>query len=163
MYVYVGKFLGTHGLKGEIKLKSNFEYIDRILKKGFNFYIGDNKNKEIFSNYRIHKGNYLVVFKGLEDINLIEKYINKKVYVLRDDLNLDANSLVYEDYIGLSCYFNDEFFGMVEDIVDYGRGNYVFIIQGEKEIIIPFSNNFIDKVKDNIIYFKNVRGFLSED
>lgn len=82
LYVYVGKFLGTHGLKGEIKLKSNFEYIDRILKKGFNFYIGDNKNKEIFSNYRIHKGNYLVVFKGLEDINLIEKYINKKVYVL---------------------------------------------------------------------------------
>ena len=57
-------------------------------------------------------------------------------------------------------YFNDEFFGTVEDIVDYGRGNYVFIIQGEKEIIIPFSNNFIDKVKDNIIYFKNVRGFF---
>lgn len=163
-YVYIGKFLGTHGLKGEIKLKSDFKYIDRVLKKGFCFYIGFDKKKEIFLRFRVHKGNYLILFEGLEDINLVEKYINQKVYVLRDDLSLSSDQFVYEDYIGLSCYFNDKCFGMIDDIVNYGNSNYVFLIKDSiKEIIIPFNDNFIDYVKNDNIYFKNVEGFIDEN
>ena len=61
-YVYIGKFIGTHGLKGELKLKSSFLYIDKVLKKGFCFYIGSTKNKVYLSNYRYHNGCYLIAF-----------------------------------------------------------------------------------------------------
>ena len=44
-YVYVGKLVNTHGLKGEVKLLSNFDYKDYYFKKGIHFYIGDNKKK----------------------------------------------------------------------------------------------------------------------
>ena len=33
MYVYIGKLNGAHGLKGELKFKSDFLYLDRVLKK----------------------------------------------------------------------------------------------------------------------------------
>ena len=31
-YVYVGKLVNTHGLKGEVKLLSNFDYKDYYFK-----------------------------------------------------------------------------------------------------------------------------------
>ncbi len=73
-YVYVGKFIGTHGLKGELKLKSSFLYIDKVLKKGFCFYIGSAKNKVYLSNYRYHNGCYLITFEGFLDINLVDSF-----------------------------------------------------------------------------------------
>ena len=44
-YINIGKTTSTHGLKGELKLKSSFLYIDSILKKDFTFYIGDSKEE----------------------------------------------------------------------------------------------------------------------
>ena len=44
-YVNVGKIYTTHGLNGEVKVKSNFNYKDKIYVNGFNFYIG--KDKEL--------------------------------------------------------------------------------------------------------------------
>lgn len=32
-YVYVGKLVNTHGLKGEVKLLSNFDYKDYYFKR----------------------------------------------------------------------------------------------------------------------------------
>ena len=43
-YVNVGKIYTTHGLNGEVKVKSNFNYKDKIYVNGFNFYIGKDKN-----------------------------------------------------------------------------------------------------------------------
>ena len=45
-YINVGKIVNTHALKGEVRIISNFEYKERIFKKGFNLYIGQFKDKE---------------------------------------------------------------------------------------------------------------------
>lgn len=162
-YVYIGKFEGTHGIKGEIKLKSNFEYINRVLKENFALYIGEEKIKETFKKFRIHKEKYLIILKDLEDINLIEKYINKKVYVLKEDLLLEQGQLVYEDYIGMNCYYNEKYLGKIIDIVNCGNNNYVIEVKDKKEILIPFNDNFIEKTNDKNIYFKNMEGFIDEN
>ena len=162
-YIYIGKFAGTHALKGEIKLKTDFEYLDKILTKDFTYYIGKNKNKETLNSFRYHNGYYLMKFNNLENIDLVSKYINEKVYVIKEDLHLKENELVYEDYIDLNCYYNDKNFGIIKDIVCYGNNNYVFQIKGNKEILIPFNNNFIEKVTEKEIYFKNLEGFFDEN
>ena len=144
-YVYVGKFIGTHGLKGELKLKSSFIYKDKILKKGLCFYVGYTKKKIYLLNYRYHNGCYLMTFEGLQDINLVEDFKSEEVYVVRNDLNLKDNEHVFEDYIGLDCYEGETYLGKVNNIVDCGHNNYVFDIIGTKEILIPLNNVFIDK------------------
>ena len=47
-YVNVGKIYTTHGLNGEVKVKSNFNYKDKIYVNGFNFYIGKDKEGKIY-------------------------------------------------------------------------------------------------------------------
>ncbi len=161
-YVYVGKFVGTHGLKGELKLKSSFLYKDKILTSGFCFYIGDFKDKIKLVKYRFHNGVYLLTFDDLFDINLVEKYKSDDVYVLRDDLSLADNEFVFEDYIGLKCYYNDLYLGNVNDIIDGGNGNYIIQIIGDKEVLIPLNDEFISKVilNDRIV-FKEVEGLIN--
>ena len=34
-YIYIGDVVNTHGLKGEVRLISNFEYKKRVFKKNF--------------------------------------------------------------------------------------------------------------------------------
>ena len=144
-YVLIGKLCGSHGLKGEIKLDTDFQYLDRVLQEGANLYIGDNKTNVTLLKYRHHNKYELLTFNDYEDINLIERFKNNNIYVLRDDLNLNEDEFVFEDYIGLEAYFNNEKIGIINDIIDYGMNNYVFVI-GEKEVLIPVKQEFIDKV-----------------
>ena len=34
-YIYIGDIVNTHGLKGEVRLISDFEYKKKVFKKGF--------------------------------------------------------------------------------------------------------------------------------
>lgn len=161
-YVYIGKFNGTHGLRGEIKLKSNFDYIDKVLTNDFPFYIGKEKTLEKLNTNRYHNGHYLVSFKGLDDIDLIKKYVNNNVYILRSDLSIGSNYVI-EDLIGLkACYLNKEI-GIIKDIVDTGSKNRIFVIEGAKEILVPYNENFIDSVESTTVNLKNVEGFINEN
>ena len=160
-YINIGKITSTHGLKGELKLKSSFIYIDKVLIKDFSFFIGESKEKVELLKYRFHNGTYLLTFKGYEDINLVENLRNKEVYVLKEDIKLEKEEYLFEDYIGLKAYFNEEFIGNIKDILDCGNNNYVFYITGEKEILIPLNKKFIEEVllNDKVI-FKEVEGLL---
>ena len=104
-FIYVGKMNGSHGLKGELKLKSDFVYLDKIFKQGFTFYVGKNKEKVSFSKVRNHNGVWLITFLGYEDINLIDKFKNQYLYVNRDDLELGSDEFVFDDYLDLDCYY----------------------------------------------------------
>ena len=161
-YIYVGQINGTHGLKGELKLKSNFKYKDKILKENFNFYIGKEKTHEVLKKSRTHNKNELLTFKNKEDINLVEDLRNNKLYINKEDLNLKENEYVLEDYLNLECYYNNQKLGTVKDIIDCGNKNYVLVIKGQKEILIPLNNNFIEKlIKKDRIILKEVEDLIN--
>lgn len=162
-YVNIGKFAGTHGLKGEIKLKTDFEYIDKVLCDDFSFYVGEEKTKTLLNSFRYHNGYYLLSFKSLLDIDLVHPFVNKFVYVIKDDLCLSDSEYTFDDYIGCLCYSSSLEFGTVSNVVDCGNGNYVFQVIGDKEILIPLNEHFIDKIGVNKIYFKNLEGFIDEN
>ena len=42
-YIYVGKIVNTHGIKGEIRILSDFKYKNEIFKENFKLY-----NKKTF-------------------------------------------------------------------------------------------------------------------
>ena len=45
-YVYIGKIVNTHALKGEVRILSNFEFKEKVFKVGTSVYIGEEKIKE---------------------------------------------------------------------------------------------------------------------
>ena len=161
-YIYLGRLTNTHGIKGEVKIKSNFKYKDKVLKKGFYIYIGKDREKHEITSYRPHKEYDMVVLKDLYDINLVLKYKNSLVFINKEDLNLSDKEYLNEDLIDCKCYYNTKLIGLVKDITDQGNGNEVIEIFDNKKIYIPKNKHFIEKVdiKNKEIYFKNVEGLL---
>ena len=49
-YIYIGKIVNTHGIKGEIRILSDFEKKDSVFVVGMPIYIGRKKEKEIGIN-----------------------------------------------------------------------------------------------------------------
>ena len=143
-YIYIGTIVGTHGIKGELKIKSNFEYKDQVFKENNNLYIGEEKNKETINTYRYHKIYDMVTFKEYNNINEVLKYKGKKVYINREDLNIDKD-YVLDDLIGCLIYEDNQCLGKVKDIYD-NNGNVLLDVVGEKEFYIPYNDNFIKKV-----------------
>lgn len=157
-YVCIGKLVNTHGIKGEVKLLSNFEYKDKAFVVGMNFYIGEDKEKVTVNSYRHHKVFDMVTFKEYNYINDVLKFKNKLVYVLRTDLALDNNSILDRDYIGMNAYYEGVLVGKVKDIID--NNGYKLMLIGTK--YVPFNKEFISSVSvtKNELILKNVEGLL---
>ena len=157
-YVCIGKLVNTHGIKGEVKLLSNFEYKDKAFVVGMNFYIGEDKEKVTVNSYRHHKVFDMVTFKEYNYINDVLKFKGKLVYVLKPDLALDNNSILDRDYIGMNAYYEGFLIVKVNDIID--NNGYKLMLIGTK--YVPFNKEFISSVsvtKKELI-LKNVEGLL---
>ena len=148
--VYVGYLSSPFGLKGEVKVLSDSNHLDKIFKVGNKFYI-DNKEYEIIK-YHFHK-NHLVTFKNLEDINKLDEILKKDVYISRSSLNLNDDEFLYIDLIGMKIIEDNKEIGVVEDLL-YNK-NTIFIKCGS--LIIPLIEKYLEKVdtKGKMIYVKN--------
>lgn len=156
-YIFLGKIITTHGLKGEMKIKSNFKYKDKVFNIGNFLYLGKEKRKLEIISYRVHQNYDMVIFKEYDDISKIiplkgmSLYFNKEDYVF--------SSYLDEELINLVCIYNNKEIGIVNDIIDAGSGNLLLVVNNK---YIPKNDNFIDKVDINNkkIYFKNLEGLL---
>lgn len=153
-FVYIGVIVNTHALKGEVRIISDFEYKDRVFKIKNSLYIGDLKSHEEIESYRVHKNYDMVKFKGINNINDVLKYKGKKVYVLRNNLNLKSDEYLESDLIGLNAIFEGKEIGIITDIIN--NNGYKLIKINDK--LIPLKTNFIEKVniEKNEVILKNV-------
>lgn len=159
-YIYIGRIITTHGLNGEIKIRSNFKYKSQIFKVGNDLYIGKKKEKHEILNYRKHKDYDMVILSDINDIDIAISYKQELVYVLKKELILDEDDYLNEDLINLICYYEKKKIGTIKNIEDQGNGNYVIELDTHK--FIPKNNNFILKVdlEKKEIHFKNIGGLL---
>lgn len=101
--IRIGKYVNTHGIKGEIRIKSNFEYKDKVFKVGNEIII--DKPYEI-TGYRIHKDYDMVTLKGVNSINDIINLKGMNVYIERDKY-LNSDDYLDSDLLGFNAYNND--------------------------------------------------------
>ena len=101
--VYFGKYVNTHGIKGEIRIKSNFPYKDKVLKVGNEIIILDKVYK--IETYRVHKDYDMVTLEGINSINDISFPKNTSVYIDRDKY-LTKKDYLDSDLIGFIVYNN---------------------------------------------------------
>lgn len=161
-YIKIGKIVNTHGIKGEIRIISNFDKKNIIFKPNFKLYIGIEKIEEIIKTYRRHKEFDMVTFNGYDNINQILKYLKQDVYINREDLSLTKEEYIDNDLIGMQVY-TDHIIGTVKEIIKNKQD--IIVIYGKKEFLIPKVDAFIKKVDlDNkIIYINEIEGLIDEN
>lgn len=157
-YIFIGRIVNTHALKGEVRIVSDFEFKDRIFKENTLLYIGENKDKEIIETYRKHKQFDMVKFKGIDYINDVLKYKGSKVYIDESILNLKDDEILISELINMDVYNDNKYVGRITEYRS-DNGNNMLRVNNK---LIPYNKDFITKIdKENkIIYFHDIGVFL---
>lgn len=159
--IKIGKIVNTHGIKGELRILSKFPYKDKVFINNMKIYI-DKKDIEIINTYRRHKNFDMITLKGYNNINEVLKYKEKYVYIDSSDIKLDNNKYLDEELIGLTVIYENIEKGIIKDIERYDK-TVLFNIKGNnKNYLIPYNDNLIDKIDINNkkIYIKDIKGLF---
>ena len=161
-YIYIGKIVNTHGIKGEIRILSDFDKKNKVFVPGMVIYIGRKKEKEVIKTYRHHKNFEMITMEGYSDINEVLRYKGLYVYVKRENLKLDEDEYLENDLINLDVIVDGENKGIVTDIRDSGHNKFLVIEYNEKEYFIPYQKEFITKVdiSNHKIYISPIKGMF---
>lgn len=145
--VYIGKIVNTHGIKGELRILSDFPFKEKVFKVG-NKLIIDNKEYTIRS-YRVHKNFDMVTLNDYKDINEVLFLLKRKVYFSRDALNLKDDEVLDEDLITFKVLTNKGKIGIIEEIFLASRDNKILRVKFDKEVLIPYNSPMIVKIDKN--------------
>ena len=98
-----------------------------------------NKMIEI-EGVKFFKQYVILKFKGIDNINDIEKYRKMPLLVSREDaVELEEDEYYMADIIGMDVYTEDgEKFGVLEDIMETGANDvYVVLTEAHGEVLLP--------------------------
>lgn len=160
--VYVGEIVNTHGIKGELRIVSDFKYKDKVFINGNKLYLGKRKQKVVITSYRKHKNYDMVKFEGIDDINDAIIFKGDDVFVKRESLDIDG--YVDEDIIGLKVYDEDKLIGKVTSIIK-NKQEILLVKNRNKSYLIPFVDEFIKNIDldKKILSINVIEGLLDEN
>lgn len=166
-YLEVGTIVSTHGIKGEVKIKTETSFIESRFQAGGTLFLEEN-NKYIpikIDSYRLHKNMVLITFNNYQNINDVLTFVGKKVYVNKENLpQLEEDDFYYDDLIGLEVFLDsDEKVGIVKDIMEVPQGNILVILKdNKKEALVPLVKEYVKDInlKDNKIIITPIEGLL---
>ena len=165
-YVIIGQIVNTHGIRGELKIKSSTDFVEDRFEKGAHVFIdfnGKMVDMEVVS-YRFHKGHILALFKNHQDINLVEKYKGCTLYAFKDEELLDDDEYYVGDLVGCEVYNNDKLLGKVSEVQLYDHHD-ILVVSGKQKIMIPYVDAFVKDIDidEKRIDVTLIEGFYDED
>jgi 16S rRNA processing protein RimM len=141
----IGKIVGAHGVKGNIKVYSYAESLS-FFEPGSSILIINAKGSE--NTYKIkwvkpHTRVLLLSLEGIESRDSAETLIGSEIIIKKADLpELEDGSYYWFKIIGLSVFTtDDQYLGKIESIISTGS-NDVFVVKDQNkkqdnETLIP--------------------------
>ncbi len=137
----VGVITSTHGIRGGVKVFPTTDDASRF-KKLKNVILDNGKeHRELeITSVKFFKNQVILKFKGIDDINDVEKYKKAPLFVTRENaVPLGENEYFVADLIGLNVTSDEgEELGVVDDVLQTGA-NDVYIIKkkGTEDLLLP--------------------------
>ena len=164
-YLEIGQIVGTHGVKGVMKVKPLTDDMTRFNKLK-TVYINIKKELIEFSieGVQYNKNMVLLKLKGIDKIEQAEKYRNFYIKIDRkDSVKLPEDSYFIIDLIGCDVYEGNNLLGKIDDVYSTGS-NDVYVVKDNagKQILLPAIKDVVSKVDiDNKkIVVKLIEGLL---
>lgn len=137
----VGVITTTHGVRGEVKVYPTTDEPERFLELDYVLLdIGRELRKLEIKNVKFFKNLVILKFKGVDNINDIEKYKGRDLWIPREEgQELEEDEYYIADLLGMSVVLEDgQEFGTLKDVMETGA-NDVYIINSAEhgEVLLP--------------------------
>lgn len=137
----VGVITQTHGVRGEVKVFPTTDDVNRFKKlKQVILDTGKETMPLEIQSVKFFKQFVILKFKGIDNINNIEKYKRCSLYVTREHaVALEEDEYFIADIIGMEvCTEDGNIFGTLKDVIETGA-NDVYVIENAEhgEVLVP--------------------------
>ena len=137
----VGVITSTHGIRGEVKVFPTTDDPKRFKKlKQVILDTGKEKRDLEVESVKFFKQFVILKFKGIDNINEVERYKRCPLLVTRDHaVPLQEDEYFIADMIGMQVVTEDgPLFGTLKDVIETGA-NDVYIIESSEhgEVLVP--------------------------
>ena len=142
--IYLGKIVNTHGIKGEIRILSDFPFKDKVFVVGKRIIIDD-----VFytiRSYRVHKNYDMITLNDYKDINEVLFLLKKKVYVLKEELELDEDEILDEDLLEFKVFTTSGEEGRIQEVFYASPQNKILRVFFDTEVLIPMNSPLIREI-----------------
>ena len=137
----VGVITTTHGVRGEVKVYPTTDEPERFLDLE---YVLLDTGKELrrldIKNVRFFKNLVILKFDGIDNINDIEKYKGRDLWIPREEAQeLDEDEYYIADLLGMKVLLEDgSEFGTLKNVMETGA-NDVYIVDSVEhgEVFLP--------------------------
>ncbi len=141
----VGEIVNTHGIKGELKVVPLVDNAKDLIE--YSYYFVDGKKYET-ENVRFHKDFALIKLKGIDDMNLAERFKGKFLELPRENLKpLPDGSYYICDLVGLMVV--DEVLGelgIINEVFNTGSNDVYVVDYKGKPLCIPVLDGVVKVV-----------------
>ena len=131
----------THGVRGEVKVFPTTDDVKRFKKlKKVILDTGKEQLPLEIEGVKFFKQFVILKFRGIDNINDIEKYKGKSLLVDREHaVKLKKDEYFIADMIGMDVFTEDgELFGALKDVMETGANDvYIIEMSDGKEVLVP--------------------------
>ncbi len=166
-YLETGKIVGTHGVKGTVRVQAWSDDGD-FLKKFKTFYFDKNGSIKLTATSVIPHGNVvLITFKDIDTIEKAETLRNKIIYIDRNDVKLPKGRYFIDDLIGCTVYDADSnnVLGLLSDVSQTGANDVWHISRNDKEYLVPAIDDVIVSVdiEKQALVIRPLKGIFDDE
>lgn len=158
-YIEAGEIVTTHGVRGEVKVLSWLDSpemlceFDRCRIEGREYSM---------DAVRVQKTCNLVKLRGVDTMEDAQKLRGKTMELYREDI---SDELIFAaELVDVEVFADGASIGKIKEVLDY-PGNSVYVVQGEREYLIPAVKEFIlsTDLEKNQMQVKLLKGMASDE
>jgi 16S rRNA processing protein RimM len=147
--ILLGVVIGAQGVRGEVRVKTFTETLDRLSSYG-PLHAGGGRMFKIISLRALKPDLAAVQFEGVSDRSAAELLKGTELFVARTALpSPEENEFYHADLIGLSAEDEDgRLIGEVSAIHNFGAGDVIEIARGDGgNLILPFTRETVPTIE----------------
>ncbi len=141
-----GVIRSTHGVKGEVKLKSmsgSVEHLRRLKHAWLK--TGDTERKVTLESVRGSPSNLIVAFRELDSLEEARKYKNAELVVLRKDASILSEGEYYvADLVGCNVFFRERLMGSVQSVWENSNCDMLEVrCENDRIVQLPLHDHYV--------------------
>ena len=166
-YLEAGKIVGTHGVKGELRVDPWCDSADFLAGLKTLYWDKGSQKLDVVSS-RVHKTLLLLRLKGIDSVEQADTLRGKILYLNRADVKLEDGRYFMQDLIGMDIYDADSFvyYGKLTEIMRTGANDvYQVTSESKKDYLIPaIPNVIIDiNITESKMLIRPLKGIFDDE
>lgn len=163
-FLEAGKIVGTHGIRGDIKVQSWCDSPD-VLCQFDTLYWADGEEVTI-ERASVHKNMVLMHLKGVDTIEAAERLKHKVLHLDREDVALPDDLVFIQDILSLPVHDlrTGEDIGILKDVITTNPAYDLYEVKTTdgQLVYLPATQPFLKEVdlEKRIIFVQTIEGLI---